>query len=276
MKIKFWGVRGSIPTPGYSTLKIGGNTSCVEIRAGDELIIIDGGSGLRLLGESLLKEIPLKGMFLFSHYHWDHIQGFPFFSPAYIKENEFQIFGGNGLSYSLQKSLFGQMDHPNFPIELKNMGSKMVFHELLEGEEIIKGGVKISNTFVNHPSSSLAYRIDHENKSFVYSSDTEHLPDGVDQKLLKFAKGADIIVYDAQYTPEEYEGTHKWWGSRKGWGHSTMIEGVKLAKAAGIKKLVLSHHDPSRDDDAIARIEKEAQRLFPNSIAAYEGLEIYI
>ncbi len=276
MKIKFWGVRGSIPTPGYSTLKIGGNTSCVEIRAGEELIIVDAGSGLRLLGESLLKETPIKGVFLFSHYHWDHIQGFPFFSPAYIKENEFQLFGGKGLSYSLQKSLYGQMDHPNFPIELKDMGSRMVFHEFLEGEEIRKGKVRISNTSVNHPSSSLAYRIDHENKSFVYSSDTEHLSDGIDQKLLRLANGADVIVYDAQYTSEEYEGTYNWGGPRKGWGHSTMIEGVRLAKAAGVKKLVLSHHDPSRDDKAIARIEKEAQTLFPNSIAAYEGLEINI
>jgi phosphoribosyl 1,2-cyclic phosphodiesterase len=279
MRITFWGVRGSIPSPGPDTVGVGGNTSCVEIRAGKTLLVFDAGTGLRLLGKKLLKEMPFTAHLFFSHVHWDHIQGFPFFDPAFVPGNVIHLYGGNNVSRTLEETLAGQMDHPSFPVHLTEMGAKMIFHDVGEHTPIeIEGGdgstIVVSAARGNHPNGVWAYRIDHGGRSAVYATDTEHY-NVVDPRLTKLAKGADVLIYDSQYTPEEYAGTNG--GMPKlGWGHSTFDEAAKLAKAAGVKKLVLYHHDPMQNDAAVADKERRARELFANCEAAREGLVLEI
>jgi phosphoribosyl 1,2-cyclic phosphodiesterase len=277
MRITFWGVRGSIPCPGPDTAGVGGNTSCVEVRAGKAQLVFDGGTGLRLLGKRLLKEMPFTAHLFFSHVHWDHIQGFPFFDPAFVAGNVIHLYGGNNVSRTLEETLAGQMDHPNFPVHLTDMGAKMIFHGVNADApvEIDAGdGTKavISAAPGNHPNGVWAYRVDHGGRSVVYATDTEHYA-VVDPKLTQLAEGADILIYDSQYTPEEYAG--KAGGAPKvGWGHSTFEEAVKLARAANAKKLILYHHDPMQSDAAVAEKERRARALFSNCEAAREGLVI--
>jgi phosphoribosyl 1,2-cyclic phosphodiesterase len=280
MLITFWGVRGSIPTPGPNTVQIGGNTSCVEVRAGKAIIIFDGGTGLRLLGKKLLHEGSLEAHMFFSHVHWDHIQGFPFFEPAFVAGNVFHLYGGNNVSRTLEETLAGQMDHPNFPVHLTAMGAKMSFRDLAEGETVkiddgSGGRVLVTNARGNHPQGVFAFRVDGGGKAVVYATDTEHYEGRLDEKLLGLARGADMLIYDSQYTPEEYEGTGGA-APKKGWGHSTFEEGAKLAKTAGAKRLVLFHHDPIQNDAAVREKEARARALFPDVIAAYEGLTIEV
>jgi phosphoribosyl 1,2-cyclic phosphodiesterase len=279
MHITFWGVRGSIPTPGPNTVQVGGNTSCVEVRAGKAIVIFDGGTGLRMLGKKLLKEMPIVAHMFFSHVHWDHIQGFPFFEPAFVPGNLFHLYGGNNVSRTLGETLSGQMDHPNFPVSLTVMAAKMTFRDLHEGEVVDvddgEGGrAAITNARGNHPQGVYAFRLEHAGRVFVYATDTEHYDGRMDDALLRLARGADVLVYDAQYTPEEYAGTAGTGGPKKGWGHSTYEEGAKIAKAAGARQLVLFHHDPVQNDDAVREKERRAKELFPNTIAAQEGLSI--
>lgn len=274
MRIDFWGVRGSIPTPGRDTAEIGGNTSCVEVRAGKALLIFDGGTGLRMLGKKLLPEMPIEAHMFFSHVHWDHIQGFPFFEPAFVAGNVFHLYGGNNVSRTLEETLAGQMDHPNFPVHLTAMGAKMTFRDLAEAEAVeIDGGpggpVLVTNARGNHPQGVFAFRVEHKGKSVVYATDTEHYAGRVDENLLKLARGASVLVYDSQYTPEEY-------GSKRGWGHSTFEEGAKLAKLAGARRLVLFHHDPMQSDAAVLQKESRARALFDEVVAAYEGLTVEV
>ena len=273
MQITFWGVRGSIPTPGPDTIEIGGNTSCVEVRAGKTLLVFDGGTGLRLLGKKLVKEMPITAHIFFSHVHWDHIQGFPFFDPAFVKGNTIHLYGGNNVSRTLEETLAGQMDHPSFPVHLTDMGAKMTFNDLAEGQVLQLDDVTISTARGNHPNGVWIYRVDHGGKSIVYATDTEHYKE-LDPALLKVASGVDVLIYDSQYTPEEYTGRAGTGGPKVGWGHSTFDEAVKLATAAKAKKLVLFHHDPLQNDAQVRAKEKRAQALFANSLAAYEGLVI--
>jgi phosphoribosyl 1,2-cyclic phosphodiesterase len=278
MRITFWGVRGSIPTPGPHTVEIGGNTSCVEVRAGKTILIFDGGTGLRMLGKTLLKEMPITAHLFFSHVHWDHIQGFPFFDPAFVAGNTIHLYGGNNVSRTLEETLAGQMDHPSFPVHLTAMAASMTFHDLVEGQalELDDGNGKkiaISTAPGNHPNGVRAYRVDYAGHSVMYATDTEHYPE-IDKNLLGLAKGVDVLIYDSQYTPEEYAGTAGTGIPKVGWGHSTFEEAVKLAKAAGAKQLVLYHHDPMQADAAVREKERRARAIFPNSIAAHEGLTI--
>jgi phosphoribosyl 1,2-cyclic phosphodiesterase len=275
MRITFWGVRGSIPTPGPDTVEIGGNTSCVEVRAGKSLLVFDGGTGLRLLGKKLVKEMPITAHIFFSHVHWDHIQGFPFFDPAFVKGNTIHLYGGNNVSRTLEETLAGQMDHPSFPVHLTDMGAKMTFNDLAEGQVLQIDDVTISTGRGNHPNGVWLYRVDHAGKSIVYATDTEHYKE-IDKAVLALAKGVDVLIYDSQYTPEEYAGTAGTGGSKVGWGHSTFEEAAKLAAAADVKKLVLFHHDPLQSDAQVRAKEKRAQALFKNAIAAYEGLALDI
>jgi phosphoribosyl 1,2-cyclic phosphodiesterase len=275
MRITFWGVRGSIPSPGPDTVGVGGNTSCVEVRAGKAFLVFDGGTGLRLLGKRALGEMPFTAHIFFSHVHWDHIQGFPFFDPAFVPGNVIHLYGGNNVSRTLEETLAGQMDHPSFPVHLTDMGATMHFHGI-DGRNPVEvdagDGTKalISAAPGNHPNGVWAYRVDHGGHSVVYATDTEHYA-VVDPKLAKLAKGADVLIYDSQYFPEEYSGTGG--GMPKlGWGHSTYEEAVKLAQAAGVKKLVLYHHDPTQNDGAVAEKERRARTLFASCEAAREGL----
>jgi len=279
MRIKMWGVRGSIPTPGPSTVEFGGNTSCYEVRCGDTLVILDGGTGLRLLGQDLLRQMPFEAWMFFSHVHWDHIQGFPFFDPAFVKGNEIHLYGGNNVTRTLEETLAGQMDHPSFPVHLADMAAKMTFNDLAEGQslEIDDGAgskVKISTGRGNHPNGVWLYRVEHAGKAIVYATDTEHSKE-LDANVVKIASGADVLIYDSQYTPEEYEGKGGK-GSKMGWGHSTFTAATEIAKAAKVKKLLLFHHDPLQSDDAVREKEKRAKAVFSDVIAAYEGLTLEV
>ncbi len=279
MRITFWGVRGSIPTPGPQTAEIGGNTSCVEVRAGKAIVVFDGGTGLRLLGQKLLQEMPLTAHIFFSHVHWDHIQGFPFFGPAFIPGNTIHLYGGNNVSRTLEETLAGQMDYPSFPVHLSQMAGKMTFMDMYEGQKLELddgegGNVLVTTTRGNHPNGVWVYRIEHRGHAAVYATDTEHYAI-VDPKLAGISKNADLLIYDAQYTPEEYAGAAKAM-PKCGWGHSTYEEGVKLAKAAGVKKLVLFHHDPAQGDEAVRDKERRARAIFPDCVAAYEGLTLEV
>jgi len=272
--VRFWGVRGSIPVPGAATSKYGGNTTCIEVRAGHEILIFDGGSGLRALGNQLLKQMPVVARMFFTHFHWDHIQGFPFFAPAFMKGNRFDLFGARRLSATLEETLAGQMSYPNFPVTLGDMAAQINFHDLQEGGTVACGEAVITNTQLAHPGGVFAYRVDFAGHSVVIATDTEHYS-CIDQKLLTLSEGADVLIYDAMYTPQEYAGDDST-ASRTGYGHSTWEEGVKMAKAARVRRLVLFHHDPDHDDDAIDRIEAEAQQAFSDAVAAREGMTITI
>ncbi|MEG3436905.1 MBL fold metallo-hydrolase [Pannus brasiliensis CCIBt3594] len=271
-QIKFWGVRGSIPCPGSETVRYGGNTSCVEMHVGTERLIFDGGTGLRMLGESLLNENPVTARLLFTHSHWDHIQGFPFFTPAFIKGNCFKIYAvpsPNGAT--MKQRLHDQMLHPNFPVPLQIMQANLEFFDLEAGETLDFGDITIETRRLNHPGEAVGYRVNWRGLSAAYITDTEHFPDSLDQNVLWLARSADVMVIDATYTDEEYNDPKQ---SRVGWGHSTWQEAVKIAKAARVKQLVLFHHDPSHDDDFLDRVGEEATLAFPRTILAREGLSI--
>lgn len=272
-RVKIWGARGSISVPGKSTIKYGGNTPCVEVRCGKTTYILDAGSGLRELGKEILSRKDYNLTFLFSHFHWDHIQGFPFFLPAYNKNCKIKLYGESKLSYSFEHLFSGQVMIPYFPVSLEDMDAKIEFKEIKKNDIIIDGKIKIKMGRLNHPNGCMGYRIEYNNKSFVYATDTEHF-NCIDKSVLSLVKGCDVLIYDANYTEEEYSGEKGF--PRTGWGHSTWKQGVKLAKAAKIKKLILFHHDQEHDDSMIDRIESDAQKEFPESYAAYEGMEIIL
>ena len=268
-QINFWGVRGSIPCPGLETVRYGGNTPCIEMEVGGERLIFDGGTGLRVLGESLLKKMPLTAHLFFTHSHWDHIQGFPFFTPAFVKGNTFKIYGTVSPNGSTMKQrLQDQMLHPNFPVPLQIMQSDLQFYPLEVGEKLHIGSIVVENALLNHPGEAIGYRVNWNDYGAAYITDTEHFPDGLGENVFKLAKGADVVIIDATYTDEEYYDPQL---GKVGWGHSTWEEAVKLAKAAEVKKLVIFHHDPSHNDDFLDGIAAEAAAAFPGTILAREG-----
>jgi len=233
--VHFWGVRGSIACPGAETVRYGGNTPCVEMRVGGKRLIFDGGTGLRVLGQSLLSQMPVEAYMFFTHSHWDHIQGFPFFVPAFIKGNRFHIYGAvapNGAT--IEQRLNDQMLHPNFPVPLQIMGAQLEFKDLGVGETVQLGDVTIENALLNHPGEAVGYRISSQGCSAAYITDTEHFPDRLDENVLWLARNADVMIYDATYTDQEYYSEKT---SKVGWGHSTWQEAVKVAKAANVKKI---------------------------------------
>ncbi len=271
MRIKFWGVRGSIASPGPDTAAVGGNTSCVEVRCGGTRIILDAGTGIRRLGEALLAEGPVDTTILLSHLHWDHIQGLPFFVPAYMPSTRLEISGTAGGVSSLGAVLASQMTAPVFPVRLDELGADLRLREVRGGDGIEVGEARVRAARLNHPGGVLAYRIEHEGRSVVYATDTEHYA-CVDPALRALAEGADVLIYDSQYTPDEYRGDGG--RSRVGWGHSTYVAGAELARAAGVGQYLLFHHDPQRSDAGVADVERRAQELFAPSVAAREGMEI--
>lgn len=287
--LKFWGVRGSIPTPGPTTVRYGGNTSCSELQHNDKLFILDAGSGLRVLGNELVKAgSPISASIFISHMHWDHIQGIPFFTPAFIPNNNFTFYGGEAAGKDLFTIIADQMDPTYFPIEMKEMGSNMNFQPLYEDSYEIDG-IQLDTIYVNHPGNALGYKFHLNDKKLVYISDNEPFPktdnDGnpdhvllgedSNQKLINFISNVDILVHDAQYTQDEYE-------KKITWGHSPIDYTVDIAIKAGVKKLVLFHHDPLHDDDMIDQMLKHAQEYAKKAgsqidiLAASEGLTIDI
>lgn len=269
MHIKFWGVRGSIASPGPETASVGGNTSCVEVRCGQTRFILDAGTGIRKLGDALLGEGPVRATLLLSHLHWDHIQGLPFFVPAYVPTTRIEVVGSTHGVGTLRDTLANQMEAPNFPVRLEDLGAEIAYREVRHGQSFDVGEVRVRVAKLNHPGGVLAYRLDYAGRSVVYATDTEHYA-CVDPTLRSLAEGADVLIYDSQYTPDEYSGARG--RSRVGWGHSTYVAGAELARSAGVGTYVLFHHDPTRNDAGVDELERLTRDLFPSSVAAREGL----
>jgi CheY-like chemotaxis protein/phosphoribosyl 1,2-cyclic phosphodiesterase len=290
MRVRFWGTRGSIATPGPGTNYYGGNTSCVElVTDSGDLLIFDCGTGAHRLAGELIA--PVKANILLGHTHWDHIQGFPFFDPAFVPGNAIAIYGPQGSRNSLHGALAGQMEFTYFPVELGQLPASISYHELDEGTHQI-GGARIVTQFLNHPAITLGYRIEADGAVMVYLVDHEPFSDVLwragaelgqidsilhegDRRHARFMAGADVVIHDAQYTVEEY-------AQKKTWGHSTYEYVVQIASAAGVRQVALTHHDPSHDDHFVANIERKARQLAVqlgtglDVFCAYEGCEIVL
>jgi phosphoribosyl 1,2-cyclic phosphodiesterase len=262
--IEFLGVRGSMAAPGAKTAEVGGNTSCVAVSAGGTRIVLDAGTGLRGLGERLVQRGPSETTILLSHLHWDHIQGLPFFTPIFIPGNRVRVVSGPNGVMPLEAALGRQMQAPFFPVSFDQVSPQVSAAEVRPGVTFDVGAARVRAARLNHPDPVYGYRIEHGGKAVVYATDTEHFA-CVDPTLLSLARDADVLIYDAQYTPEEYPG-------KVGWGHSTFEAAAQLARAAGVGTLVLFHHDPRRGDDQVAAIESRARELHADTIAAREGL----
>lgn len=298
MHLKFWGTRGSISTPGKQTVRYGGNTPCIEVRLNNnELIILDAGTGIRNLGEALMEDgSSIKASILISHPHWDHIQGFPFFKPAFISGNEFTIYGGETDKVTLQKMISDQMNKVYFPIQLNELKATLKFRRIGE-EDFTVADARVKSIYVNHPSFALGYRISQRGKSIVYISDNEPFDRRVAQsvrnvekmivdkysratgdpneRIFDFVRNADVLIHDATYTPEEYV-------DRVGWGHSHYLFTLKVAAEGNVKRLVLFHHDPSHSDEKVDDILRTCKKEIRNRrykfecMAATEGVELVL
>ena len=267
--IEFWGVRGSIACPTPKHIGYGGNTSCIQVFAGDRRIILDSGTGIRGLGDEMFADDVTCADILLTHTHWDHINGFPFFAPAYGSTHSFNIMTGHlNEAGGIRAVLASQMTAPTFPIPLEMMQSKMEFIDFTAGNDFqLEPGVKVSTTALNHPGGSTGYRLDFEGKSFCYITDTEHVPGKPDANVLGLIEGADLVVYDSTYTDEEFP-------AKVGWGHSTWQEGIRLCRAANVKSLAIFHHDPSHDDAAMQQIEADARASWSSAFVAREGMKV--
>lgn len=284
MTARFWGTRGSIPAPGAKTWRYGGNTSCVELRCSDHILILDAGTGIRELGDSLMKEfrgLALKADLFITHTHWDHIQGFPFFVPAYVPGNRFRIHGVRGAGKSFETVFRGLMDPSYFPVDLGDMLAILEFVEL-SGEPFQCAGVRVHTAFTNHPGMDMAYRFTFEGRCVVYLTDHEtyqtmnqvtEFARKQDRAIEDFCRGADLLICDAQYTEEEYR-------TKKAWGHSRYKDSVLLGLAASVKRLALFHHDPCRDDEQLDAMSREVQDIVRRSgqsvecFFAQEGMRV--
>ncbi|MGV3526723.1 MAG: MBL fold metallo-hydrolase [Candidatus Sericytochromatia bacterium] len=267
MKIKFWGVRGSIPTPWSEAMQVGGNTSCVQVLTdSDELLVLDAGTGIRMLGKALIEAGEHRSRrvhLLLSHTHWDHIQGLPFFGLANYPDNHLVVYGANKAERTLEEVVRAQMDSAYFPVSLAEVGAQIDFQPVPEGDFQI-GRVQIRAAVFNHPGGVYGYRLCVDGQVLVYATDMEYTPQSLDQRLIDFAQGADLLIYDAQYTSAELE-------TKTGWGHSSPQAAAALAQAAGVKKLYLFSHDPDHSDADLVRMAAEAQTHFPQTYLACEG-----
>jgi phosphoribosyl 1,2-cyclic phosphodiesterase len=272
VRLTFWGVRGSTPTPQIENLSFGGNTPCVEIRTADnECVIFDAGSGIRGLGQTLLSEASggsVDTRVFLTHFHWDHIQGIPFFAPLYGPKNHVSFYTGVS-GRPLQEILEGQMTQPYFPIVMNQVAARRDFNEIEKGGSVKVGNLTVRPFPLNHPQGATGYRIEAEGAVIVYATDYEHGHKELDSVLREYAQGADILICDAQYTPAEYE-------SHRGWGHSTWANAILVAKDAGADRLFLFHHDPAHDDNTMMHIAHTARLQFENTTAASEGFNVVL
>ncbi len=266
LALTFWGVRGSIPTPIAANLGHGGNTACLSIDCGDAILILDAGSGIRELGRHLLTLPSLPEIhLLFTHFHWDHIQGLPFFDPLFHTEARITLYSFHTPA-DLRAILAGQMTAPYFPVDFEQVTGHLQFRQI-QNTTTTLAGLTVQCFDLHHPQRSQGYRIRNASHSVVIATDHEHGDPDADARLNAIAQGADLLVYDAQYTPLEYEKRH-------GWGHSTWRDAVTVAREAGIPQVVLFHHDPAHDDDALDLILAEARAEFPATYSAREGMTL--
>jgi phosphoribosyl 1,2-cyclic phosphodiesterase len=267
LAVKFWGVRGSIACPSPDHVVYGGNTSCLEIFAGDERIIMDAGTGIRNLGQDFIKDGVRKGTLLLTHSHWDHINGFPFFGPAFMNNSRFTIAAGHLYNAGgIENVLASQMANPTFPVPLEALQATLTFEDFKAGETWGLGaGVKIITAPLNHPNGATGYRVEFGGKSICYVTDTEHVIGKPDQTVLKLIEGADIVVYDCTYTDQEFK-------AKIGWGHSTWQEGMRLCKMAGARQLAIFHHDPDHNDDFMRQVEIDSRKEWQGTIVAREEM----
>lgn len=261
-------MRGSIPAPVSECLGIGGNTTCIEVKARDNeaCFIVDAGSGVRLLGEALAKTsagLPQIEFFL-THFHWDHIQGLPFFAPLFDSGAEISFHSGSAVD-SVREYLEGQMSQPYFPVPFSAVRAKRRFAMIEPGKPQPFGNMLVEAFRLNHPQGAFGYRFEVEESVLVHVCDHEHGDETIDAELRRIARGANVLICDAQYTPLEYEG-------RRGWGHSTWRDAALFARDAGVERLLLFHHDPAHDDEFLEAILIEAQAIFPATELAREGL----
>jgi phosphoribosyl 1,2-cyclic phosphodiesterase len=276
MRIRFWGVRGSHPMPGPSTVQIGGNSSCVEVEAGSHILAFDAGSGLIELGRDLLSRSGKRTLHvLLSHTHHDHIEGLRFCEPLYQKGWECRLYGSPHGRQTLERILRGAMEPRYFPVSLDELSARLTVRDVAHGERLrLSGSPSVSVDVFHsraHPKYGVVfYRVRHLGKSVVYATDVE-APKGGHADVVGFARGADVLIHDAQYTDEEYYGGHI---NKAGWGHSTVRMAAEAAREAGVGRLLLFHHDPSHDDRLVRQLEREARKIFPASQAAHEGLEL--
>jgi phosphoribosyl 1,2-cyclic phosphodiesterase len=271
MRVKFWGVRGSIATPSADHMKYGGNTSCVEVVVNDRIIILDAGTGVRLLGNCLMERNIKDYLFLQTHTHWDHINGFPFFCPIYNENVNIEIMAGHlSKSGGIKKVLSSQMCQPTFPVPFAELAANISFTDFEAGDSFSLGdGIFVRTAPMKHPDGGTGYRIECEGNSLCYITDTEHTIGQPDQDILDLIEGADLVIYDSTYTDEEYP-------KFAGWGHSTWQEGIRLCQAANVGQLAIFHHDPSHDDAFMDKVADEAYKCWPHAFVAREGMTVEV
>jgi phosphoribosyl 1,2-cyclic phosphodiesterase len=268
-RVKFWGVRGSIACASPNHMKYGGNTSCIEVNCGNRLIVFDAGTGIRSLGTVLAKSDVRDFHLFLTHTHWDHINGFPFFTPAYNPDFSIHIKAGHLMDKGgILQVLSTQMDNPMFPVPLEAMRANMTYEDFTAGETMDLGdGIVVQTAALNHPNDATGYRVNYEGRSVAYITDTEHVPGEPDTNILKLIEGCDVVIYDATYTEEEFP-------SKIGWGHSTWNEGMKLCRMAGAKHLAIFHHEPDHFDDFMDDLAAEAKAAWDGCFVTREGMEI--
>ena len=274
LKVRFWGVRGSISCPGAEYARYGGNTACLEVIAGQRRLIFDAGTGIRQLGQELARRAPLDINIYFTHTHLDHLSGLSFFAPLFDKRNSVHVWAGHlEAPHRLKQVVSSLMQAPIYPVTLDIFQAKVGFEEFEAGETLTCGNVAMRTAPLNHPNGATGYRIEYAGKSICYITDTEHREGERDQTIVDLCRGADVMIYDSSYTDEEYP-------RYRGWGHSTWQEGVRIADAAGVGTLAIFHHDPSHNDTFMDGVAREAAAMRPGSapnglprvVVAHEGL----
>jgi phosphoribosyl 1,2-cyclic phosphodiesterase len=271
MFVRFWGVRGGVPCPGNTTARYGGNTACVEVRCGDRLLVFDAGTGLRVLGNSLARTAGVQADIFLSHCHIDHIAGLPFFAPAYRPASQLRVWAGNLLpERALSQVARTIMSEPLFPGAAGIFKANITFRDFHVGEALQpEAGITVRTAPLNHPGRATGYRVEFDGRAVAYVTDTEHRPGKPDENVMGLAKGADLVIYDCNFTDEEFP-------ARTGWGHSTWQEGVRILTAAGARRLAIFHHDPDHDDDFLDAVQTQARARHPGAIVAAEGMNLQI
>ncbi len=265
--IRFWGVRGSIACPSPNHIKYGGNTSCIEVGTGDHRFILDAGTGIRGLGKLFLEKDVRTTHLLLTHTHWDHINGIPFFRPAYDPNRRVRVMAGHLKDQGgVHSALSLQMNDPMFPVPLDAMKAIVEFLDFEAGDTFrLYDDVIVRTAPLNHPNGATGYRIEHQDKAVCYVTDTEHVPSQPDQNILGLIEGADLVIYDSTYTEDEFV-------DHIGWGHSTWNEGMRLCRMAGVRQLAVFHHEPDHEDAFMEGLEAEVVAAWENAVVAREGM----